>query len=113
MPAALARMFATCAPFVYDFATGAATTVVSSVAAFALGTLIGVLLLVVRQRGGRVLAACVVVYVSLIRGTPALIQMLVAYYVLPAVFNIPLAPLPAGILALALNTAAYISEILR
>jgi len=113
MPAALAQMFAACAPFVHDFATGAATTIGSSVAAFALGTLIGVVLLVVRQRGGRVLAACVVVYVSLIRGTPALIQMLVAYYVLPAVLNIPLAPLPAGILALALNTAAYISEILR
>ncbi|MDC6129465.1 ABC transporter permease subunit, partial [Burkholderia gladioli] len=58
-------------------------------------------------RGGRI------AYVSLIRGVPALIQMLVAYYVLPALLDITLSPLQAGILALALNTAAYISEILR
>ena len=100
-------------PFVHDFATGAVTTIVSSVAAFALGILIGSLLLVVRQHGGRALAWLVIAYVSLIRGTPALIQMLVAYYVLPTVLNIPLSPVQAGVLALALNTAAYVSEILR
>jgi polar amino acid transport system permease protein len=100
-------------PFVHDFATGAVTTVVSSVAAFALGIVIGSLLLLARQHGGRALAWLVITYVSLIRGTPALIQMLVAYYVLPAVLDIPLSPLQAGILALALNTAAYVSEILR
>jgi polar amino acid transport system permease protein len=100
-------------PFVHDFATGAVTTIVSSVAAFALGILIGSLLLVLRQHGGRALAWLVIAYVSLIRGTPALIQMLVAYYVLPTVLNIPLSPVQAGVLALALNTAAYVSEILR
>ncbi len=100
-------------PFVRDFATGAATTIASSLAAFALGTVIGALLLIARQHGGRVLALLVMGYVSVIRGTPLLIQMLVAYYVLPDVLGIPLAPLPAGILALALNTAAYVSEILR
>jgi polar amino acid transport system permease protein len=78
-----------------------------------LGIVIGSLLLLVRQHGGRTLAGVVIVYVSVIRGTPALIQMLVAYYVLPAVLNLPLSPLQAGILALALNTAAYVSEILR
>ena len=104
---------ATVAPFARDFAQGAATTVIASVVAFAIGIAIGSLLLVLRQHGGRLCAACVVVYVSVIRGTPALIQMLIAYYVLPAMLNISIAPLTAGILALALNTAAYVSEILR
>ncbi|HEY1998289.1 amino acid ABC transporter permease [Paraburkholderia sp.] len=100
-------------PFFHDLAGGAFTTIATSVVAFALGMVIGVVLLLMRAHGGRVLAGFVIFYVSLIRGTPALIQMLVAYYVLPAVLNVPLSPVQAGILALALNTAAYVSEILR
>ncbi len=113
MFASLSSQFAALGPLLHDVAEGAATTIAASVAAFVLGIMIGSLLLLVRQHGGRTLAGVVIVYVSVIRGTPALIQMLVAYYVLPAVLNLPLSPLQAGILALALNTAAYVSEILR
>ena len=47
------------------------------------------------------------------RGTPLLVQLLIAFYVIPSLINIQFSPLAAGILALALNTTAYISEILR
>jgi polar amino acid transport system permease protein len=47
------------------------------------------------------------------RGTPLLIQLLIAYYVIPSILDIQLSPMQAGILALACNTSAYISEILR
>ena len=113
MFASLSGLIAALGPFLHDVAEGAATTIAASAVAFALGVVTGSLLLLVRQHGGRALAAVVILYVSLIRGTPALIQMLVAYYVLPAVLHLPLSPLQAGILALALNTAAYVSEILR
>ncbi|MDN7182996.1 amino acid ABC transporter permease [Caballeronia sp. SEWSISQ10-4 2] len=113
MFASLSSQLAALGPFLHDVAEGAITTIAASVAAFVLGIVIGSLLLLLRQHGGRTLAGVVIVYVSVIRGTPALIQMLVAYYVLPAVLNLPLSPLQAGILALALNTAAYVSEILR
>ena len=113
MFASLSSQLAALGPFLHDVAEGTVTTIAASVAAFVLGIVIGSLLLLVRQHGGRTLAGVVIVYVSVIRGTPALIQMLVAYYVLPAVLNLPLSPLQAGILALALNTAAYVSEILR
>ncbi|MEA3124248.1 MAG: hypothetical protein QOD67_1267 [Caballeronia sp.] len=113
MFASLSGLIAALGPFLQDVAEGAVTTIAASVAAFVLGVAIGSLLLLVRQHGGRALAAVVILYVSVIRGTPALIQMLVAYYVLPSVLNLPLSPLQAGILALALNTAAYVSEILR
>jgi polar amino acid transport system permease protein len=113
MFASLSGLIAALGPFLHDVAEGAATTIAASVVAFALGVVIGSLLLLVRQHGGRALAVVVIFYVSVIRGTPALIQMLVAYYVLPSVLHLPLSPLQAGILALALNTAAYVSEILR
>ncbi len=113
MPSFVSTQIATLGPFFHDVLGGAAITIVASIVAFAIGIVLGSILLLARLHGGRVLASLVLAYVSVIRGTPALIQMLVAYYVLPSVLNLPLSPLQAGILALAMNTAAYVSEILR
>jgi polar amino acid transport system permease protein len=113
MPSFVSAQIATLGPFFHDVLGGAAITIVASIVAFAIGIVLGSILLLARLHGGRVLASLVLAYVSVIRGTPALIQMLVAYYVLPSILNLPLSPLQAGILALAMNTAAYVSEILR
>lgn len=100
-------------PFFGGVVQGAGVTVYTSSLAFVIGLALGVLLLVVRVNGGGVARAVVAVYVSAMRGTPLLIQLLIAYYVLPSLLGISISPIAAGILALALNTAAYISEILR
>ncbi|RFB72812.1 MULTISPECIES: amino acid ABC transporter permease [unclassified Herbaspirillum] len=52
------------------------------------------------------------VYVSLMRGTPLLVQIFVVYYGLPSV-GIEFSPLMAGVLTLSLNAGAYLSESLR
>ena len=54
----------------------------------------------------------VAVYVSVIRGTPLLVQIFIVYYGLPSA-GIELSPVTAGILTLTLNVAAYMSETLR
>jgi len=51
-------------------------------------------------------------YVSLMRGTPLLVQIFVIYYGLPSL-GISLDPTPAGVLALSANAAAYLSESMR
>ncbi|MGH8806810.1 MAG: amino acid ABC transporter permease [Noviherbaspirillum sp.] len=51
-------------------------------------------------------------YVSLMRGTPLLVQIFVIYYGLPSI-GIEFSPVTAGILALSLNAGAYLSESLR
>ncbi|CNE36283.1 cystine ABC transporter permease [Yersinia nurmii] len=51
-------------------------------------------------------------YVSIFRGTPLIAQLFMIYYGLPQ-FNIELDPMPAALLGLSLNTAAYTSETLR
>lgn len=51
-------------------------------------------------------------YVTVFRGTPFLIQLYVAYFVLPS-FGITLNVLEAGIGTLAFSSGAYISEIVR
>lgn len=87
-------------------------TLLISVLGCALGLLIGAAICamaVSRARGARALAA---VYVSFFRGVPLLIQLLLAYYLLPLVgVNVP--ALVAAVLTVGLCAAAYISEILR
>jgi cystine transport system permease protein len=52
------------------------------------------------------------IYVSVMRGTPLLVQIFVVYYGLPSI-GISLDPTPAGVLALSANVAAYMSESMR
>ena len=51
-------------------------------------------------------------YVSLVRGTPLIVQIYFIYYALP-LMGIVLDPIPAGILALSFNYGAYMTEIFR
>jgi His/Glu/Gln/Arg/opine family amino acid ABC transporter permease subunit len=51
-------------------------------------------------------------YVDIIRGTPLLIQMFLVYYALPG-FGITLDAFPSAVVALAANSSAYVSEIVR
>ncbi|KWB55421.1 amino acid ABC transporter permease [Burkholderia ubonensis] len=58
------------------------------------------------------LAALARAYVSVMRGTPLLVQIFVIYYGLPSL-GISLDPTPAGVIALSANVAAYMSESMR
>ncbi|XXF79607.1 ABC transporter permease subunit [Myxococcaceae bacterium GXIMD 01537] len=53
------------------------------------------------------------VYVEVLRGTPLLVQIIFIYYALPQLIGLDLAPLAAAVLALALNSAAYVAESFR
>src|SRR5262249_7931762 len=52
-------------------------------------------------------------YVTLFRGPPLLLQIFFIFYGLPPLLGIRLGALTAGVLALSLNLAAYVSEIMR
>lgn len=52
-------------------------------------------------------------FVWIIRGTPLFVQVLIIYYALPEIIGISLSPFIAGVLALGINSMAYISEIVR
>lgn len=54
------------------------------------------------------------IYIDVVRGTPLLVQiMLVHFAVMPTVFSDPKGPVVSGMVALSLNSAAYIAEIFR
>ena len=91
---------------------GAGYTVVFALASMLGGLLIGFPVAVMRMLPYRLLSWPAGVYVSLMRGTPLLVQMFVIYYGLPSV-GVEFAPVTAGILALSLNAGAFLSESLR
>jgi len=52
-------------------------------------------------------------YVESIRGTPLMVQVLFLYFGLPMAIGMRIPPLTAGIITIALNSGAYIAEIVR
>ncbi len=93
-------------------AKGAALPMKFAVAALVLGLFVGLLVALVRIGSNRLLSAIAQGYVSLMRGTPLLVQMFVVYYGLPDI-GISLDPTAAGIFTLTLNAGAYLSESMR
>lgn len=91
---------------------GAMYTVLFAAVSMVLGLILGFSVAVVRVTKVPVVSQIAAVYVSAFRGTPLLVQIFVLYYGLPSV-GIEFTPVTAGILALTLNVAAYISESMR
>jgi His/Glu/Gln/Arg/opine family amino acid ABC transporter permease subunit len=77
----------------------------------ALAIAIGVVIATGRVYGNRIAQLALTGYVELIRGTPILLQLFVLYYGLAAAIRLP--AFIAALLGLALNYAAYESEIYR
>ncbi len=52
-------------------------------------------------------------YISVFRGTPLLVQLMLIYFATPQLTSYTISALEAGVLSFGLNSAAYISEALR
>jgi cystine transport system permease protein len=87
-------------------------TVVLSLGGMFFGFLLGFSLALMRLSRFKVANWIARIYVSFFRGTPLLVQLFVIYFGLPQV-GIELDPIPAAMIGLSLNMAAYICEILR
>ncbi|WP_343585378.1 amino acid ABC transporter permease, partial [Herbaspirillum sp.] len=97
----------------HALATGTAVTVEITAAALVLGCLLGLLVGLGRlspQR--RVIYGICTVYLTLVRGTPLLVQLFIWFFGLPH-FGILLPAYVCGILGLGIYSGAYVSEIVR
>jgi polar amino acid transport system substrate-binding protein len=88
-----------------------AVTIALSCLAMALAVTLGVSIASGRVYGSRFTQALLTGYVELMRGTPILLQLFVLYYGIAAAIRLP--AFAAALLGLALNYAAYESEIYR
>ena len=92
---------------------GALYTIFVGIVACGVGILVGTGLLMMRNSRYWLLRTFVSIYGSFIRGTPALVQILVFYYALAPLTGINIGPFTAGIMAVGFNSGAYVAEILR
>lgn len=86
-------------------------TIVLSCLAMGLAVVLGAIIATGRVYGARPLRLALLGYVELMRGTPVLLQLFVLYYGIAAAIRLP--AFAAALIGLALNYAAYESEIYR
>lgn len=95
---------------------GLGKTLIIAFFAVILGVALGIVLALIRNhyrenKKLKVLNFLAKIYVTVIRGTPALLQLMIIYYVLFKSVDINV--VFVGVLAFGLNSAAYVSEIIR
>lgn len=92
---------------------GAVTgTIPLALISFALGLAIALGIALLRLSKVKVLSGIARVYVSVIRGTPLLVQLFVIFYGLPSI-GVLVPPWPSAIIAFSLNVGGYAAEIIR
>jgi len=91
---------------------GLTVTVPLALASFALGLLIAIGIALMRISVNPVLSGVARFYISIIRGTPLLVQLFVIFYGMPSI-GITIDPWPSAIIALSLNVGGYGAEVVR
>jgi len=77
------------------------------------GLIFGTLLSIAKMSSRRALSWFSSAYTSIFRGTPLLVQLTMVYFATPELTGYKISAFEAGILAFSLNSAAYVSEIIR
>lgn len=88
-------------------------TLLISFGGLAIGFVIGIIFGLMRISPSRLMRWPAILYIEVFRGTPILVQVLFIFYGLPQLLGGPINALTAGIAAIAVNSGAYISEVVR
>ena len=87
-------------------------TIPLTVISFALGLVIALAVALARLSSNVVLANVARFYISIIRGTPLLVQLFIVFFALPE-FGVRIDPFPAAVIAFSLNVGGYGAEVIR
>jgi cystine transport system permease protein len=93
--------------------SGAITgTIPLALSSFAIGLVLALALALMRLSRRRWLSSIARVYISLVRGTPLLVQLFVIFYGLPSL-GVVIDPWPSAIVAFSINVGGYAAEVIR
>ncbi len=87
-------------------------TIPLALMSFAVGLVIALVVALMRLSRSRVLSGLARVYVSLVRGTPLLVQLFVIFYGLPSI-GVVINPWPSAVAAFSINVGGYAAEVIR
>lgn len=94
------------------FLEGTKITLFLSLFTIIFGIIFGMIFALMRISHNVVLKSIASIYIEFIRGTPVLVQLCIVYYGLP-ILGINFPEIMAGIIALSINSSAYVAEIIR
>jgi len=95
------------------FVEGIGVTLLLSVITVAIGVILGSLLSLLKMSRVKPLSWLATIYIEIIRGTPLLLQLYLFYFVVPEMVPVKMSEFTSVATALALNSAAYVAEIIR
>jgi len=87
-------------------------TIPLALVSFALGLVLALVVALMRLSRVRAVSGIARAYVSVIRGTPLLVQLFVIFFGLPSV-GVTISPWPSAIIAFTLNVGGYAAEVIR
>lgn len=87
-------------------------TIPLTVISFVIGLVIALAVALARLSPNVVLSNIARFYISIIRGTPLLVQLFIVFFALPE-FGVKIDPFPAAVIAFSLNVGGYAAEIIR
>ncbi|HNX98751.1 MAG TPA: amino acid ABC transporter permease, partial [Candidatus Aminicenantes bacterium] len=90
---------------------GLQTTLLTSILSILFGTLLGGLICFMRMSRRKVLSLTARLYISVLRGTPVLVLLMIIFYVVFA--SVDIDPVVVAVIAFGMNFAAYVSEMYR
>lgn len=87
-------------------------TIPLTLISFTIGLVLALVVALARLSRRRLVAGVARVYISLIRGTPLLVQLFIIFYALPS-FGVVIDPFPSAVVAFSLNVGGYAAETIR
>ncbi len=93
---------------------GVKNTLILTAISVAMGTVLGTVVAMLKMSKFKIVRFLVALYIEVIRGTPILLQLYIFYFVIPQVLKfLDLSPFMWVAVALCVNSAAYVSEVIR
>jgi cystine transport system permease protein len=87
-------------------------TIPLALTSFAIGLVLALVLALMRLSAKRWLSGIARGYISIVRGTPLLVQLFVIFYGLPSV-GVTIEPWPSAVVAFSINVGGYAAEVIR
>lgn len=95
------------------FLKGIKITILISLIGVALGSILGAFVALMKLSKIKIISWIASIYIEILRGTPMLVQVFIAFFGITAALGLDISALVCGTIALVINSSAYIAEIIR
>lgn len=97
----------------FYYITGIKITLLLSFLSLIIGTTLGALLSLLKLSKYKIIQLISTVYIEVVRGTPMMVQIAIVYFGSYVMFGVDMDGFMAALIAVSLNSAAYVAEIIR